>query len=50
LGNGWDRLIKHHKVISIENIRDADKDSHEFNPLPEGLVEHDVYLVNHRVA
>lgn len=51
LGNeGFDRLIKHHKVISIDNWKDSDEGSHEFNPMPKGLEEHDVYLVNHRVA
>ena len=43
------RLIKNHKVISLENQKDSDSRSHGFNPMPQGLEEHDVYLINHHV-
>jgi len=45
----FDKLIKHHKVVSINNKHDSDALQHDYNPLPHGLEEHDVYLVHHKV-
>jgi hypothetical protein len=44
-----DRLIKHHKIVTIEYTNDSDELSQVWRPLPKGLEEHDIYLIKHEV-
>lgn len=44
-----DRLIKKHKLASVEYTNDSDAAKQTWKPLPKGLEEHDIYLVNHKV-
>lgn len=43
------RLVKHHKVVSVDMSQDSNHRAHDFSPMPQGLEEHDVYLINHNV-
>lgn len=43
-----DRLIKHHKVVSVEYTNDVDQ-TQDWTPLPRGLEVHDIYLIKHTV-
>ena len=40
----FNRLMRHHQVVTIEYSSEISKEENE-KPLPEGLEKHDVYLV-----
>jgi hypothetical protein len=44
------RLIKHHKLVSVEYPIDSDERKQAWNPLPKGLEQHDIYLIKHVVT
>lgn len=43
------RLIKQHKIVSVEYTNDADESKQDWKAMPKGLEEHDIYLIKHRV-
>lgn len=43
-----DRLIKHHKIVSVEYTNDVEE-GQTWSPLPKGLEVHDIYLIKHNV-
>lgn len=42
------RLVKHHKLVTVEYTNDSDSEQ-DWAPLPKGLEEHDIYLIKHIV-
>ena len=45
----FERLIKHHRIASVEYTNDVDHVGKAWKPMPQGLQKQDIYLVTHKV-
>ena len=44
-----DRLIKHHKIVTVEYTNDSNEAKQDWKAMPKGLETHDIYLIQHKV-